>query len=217
MTAQPEARSTGPAHTDSQQRPAEGSSAAVALGNHEDQTTAPTPSDGDDGGDWNDNGDDDGGNNDDSGGGDGRQFRWVTIAAFSSEPMAQIARLRLESEEIPCLLLNVNTVAIDWLLSNATGGIQLQVPDCDVARAAEILRQKAPRKPESDDDADLPCPACGSTRSEPAYRMWAFLSLLLLGAPIPIFTRRRRCRDCGRTFDHRRGFPVSPPEKNESS
>ena len=130
--------------------------------------------------------------------------------------MAQIARLRLEAEDIPCLMLNSNLIATDWLLCNAAGGIQLQVPDRDAARAMEILKQKAPRD-DDDDDAQTNCPACGSRRTEPAHRVWAFLTLLFLGAPLPIFTRRQRCRDCGRTFDPRRGFPVVPSEKKEKN
>jgi hypothetical protein len=126
--------------------------------------------------------------------------------------MAQIARLKIESEGIPCVLLNENIIATDWLYGNAVGGIQLQVPDRDAARAAAILGQKIPVA--EDEEERVKCPSCGSGRTEPSSRFFAFLSILFLGAPLPFFSRRWRCRDCGRLFDPRggHGFPVGPPD-----
>jgi hypothetical protein len=69
----------------------------------------------------------------------GDSGRWITVATFSLPQQAQIARLRLESEDIDCFLIDENLVATDWLLANAVGGIKLQVREEDAAQARQIL------------------------------------------------------------------------------
>jgi hypothetical protein len=73
--------------------------------------------------------------------GDGRA--WVTVATFWQPMDAQLARIKLESEEIPCVLLDENLVATDWLYANAVGGIKLKVPPRELDRAQRAL-QRAP-------------------------------------------------------------------------
>src|SRR5947209_8216422 len=45
--------------------------------------------------------------------------RWITVATFWQPTHAHIARLKLEAEDIPCVLLDENLVATDWLYANA--------------------------------------------------------------------------------------------------
>lgn len=71
--------------------------------------------------------------------GDGGPVRWVTIATFWLAPQAHIVRLRLESEDIPVLLLDENQSALGGFYANIIGGIKLQVPEEDEARARELL------------------------------------------------------------------------------
>ena len=130
---------------------------------------------------------------------------WVTVATFWQPPAAHIARLRLESDGIACALLDENFVATEWLMANALGGIKLQVPATLAARAAGLLA----REPADDAatnsqgqplfDGQTLCPRCGSADIYPVRvaRRWAFLSMLLLGAPLPIPARRTRCAACG--------------------
>jgi hypothetical protein len=83
-----------------------------------------------------DNTDDQDGN----GGGDHNDpSNWITIATFWQPTEAHIARLKLESEEIDCLLIDENLVATDWLYANAVGGIKLRVPEAEAGRAITIL------------------------------------------------------------------------------
>ena len=129
---------------------------------------------------------------------------WVTVATFWQAPSAHIARLRLESAGIDCAILDENLVATDWLYANAVGGIKLQVPTTDADRAVELLSGKhgdpGPTNPERQPlfDGQDRCPACGSREVYPVRlsRRLIFLSILLLGAPLPIFTRRTRCATC---------------------
>ena len=71
---------------------------------------------------------------DDDGGWDGDDdendpTRWVTVATFWQPTHAHIARLKLESEDIDCMIIDENLVATDWLYASAVGGIKLQVPE----------------------------------------------------------------------------------------
>lgn len=63
----------------------------------------------------------------------------ITIAAFSQPIEAHLVKTRLESEGIECFLANEHIVTMNWLWSNAVGGVELQVKESDVEKATEIL------------------------------------------------------------------------------
>ena len=63
-----------------------------------------------------------------------------TIARFRDVPAAQLAQSRLEADGIEASLLGVHHVGINWLISQAIGGIRLQVPTEDAERARELLQ-----------------------------------------------------------------------------
>jgi membrane protease YdiL (CAAX protease family) len=65
----------------------------------------------------------------------------VTVECFDYPTQAQVAQLELESHGIQCCLSDETIVAMDWFLSNAVGGVKLQVKHEDVARAVEILNE----------------------------------------------------------------------------
>src|SRR5829696_3420118 len=81
-------------------------------------------------------GDDDGGD-DEEGGGEGERVRWVTIASFTNPAEAHVARIKLDSEDIPSVILDENMGVAAWHYSIATGGIKLQVPEPEARRATE--------------------------------------------------------------------------------
>ncbi len=62
-----------------------------------------------------------------------------TIATFSLPHEAHMLRMRLEGAGIPAFLQDENTVQMDWLYSNAIGGVKVQVAEEDWHRAAEYL------------------------------------------------------------------------------
>jgi membrane protease YdiL (CAAX protease family) len=63
----------------------------------------------------------------------------VTVAAYDSLPMAEIARTQLIEEGIDAFLADANTVAIYSFLAVAVGGIKLQVRAEDAELAMSIL------------------------------------------------------------------------------
>jgi hypothetical protein len=63
----------------------------------------------------------------------------VTVATFSFPYQAHAAKLKLEAEGISVYLADELTIQMDWLLSNAIGGVKVQVPSTQARRARRIL------------------------------------------------------------------------------
>jgi hypothetical protein len=70
----------------------------------------------------------------------------VTVATFSAAPEAHAVRMRLEAAGITVYLADEFTVTMDWLLSNAIGGVKVQVSARDAERALQILAEKPKRR-----------------------------------------------------------------------
>ena len=66
----------------------------------------------------------------------------ITIATFSLPIEAHILKTKLESEEIVCFIADENTVTMNWLYSNAIGGVKLQVKKSDFKKAMAIIQEK---------------------------------------------------------------------------
>lgn len=76
----------------------------------------------------------------------------VTVARCSLPVEAYAIRLRLESAGIPVVLADEFTVTMDWLLSNAIGGVKVQVREDDLRQANQVLAEI--ERPERADDHD---------------------------------------------------------------
>ena len=140
---------------------------------------------------------------DDDGGGD--DGPWVTVATFWQPTAAHLARLKLESEGIDCFLSDENIVTTYWLYANAVGGVKLLARGQDAPRAVELLRRGAPAAAAIADADGQPlfdgqdrCSRCGSDdiHTSRLDRRLTLLSILLLGAPLPILRKRTRCAAC---------------------
>ena len=86
---------------------------------------------------------------------EGADAELVTVARYRDMPEAVVARTVLEEEGIECLLRDENTVRTDWLLSNAIGGMRLQVAAKDEARTRELLSQPTPEQFPTDSGRSL--------------------------------------------------------------
>src|SRR6516164_6008964 len=78
--------------------------------------------------------------------------RLVTVATFHEPVAAALARNFLESEGIPAVLFDEDTIATNWMLSGAIGGIKLQVEPIHIERAEMLLTQVQADKEEAEDD-----------------------------------------------------------------
>lgn len=118
----------------------------------------------------------------------------ITIRAFDTPEEAHLLKGRLEAAGITAVIQNEFTVGVDWGLSNAVGGIQVQVSDSDVDAARSVLGNF----PDQTADDVVLCPSCGSKRTEPVTltRRIALFSLVLFSIPIPFSRHRFHCLDC---------------------
>ena len=69
----------------------------------------------------------------------GEEVELVTVGIYSHVYEADLAVSRLESEGIMAFAADEFMVNLNWLYSNAIGGVRLQVPAPDAERAREIL------------------------------------------------------------------------------
>lgn len=67
--------------------------------------------------------------------------KWITIKTFTLPTDAAVLRTRLESEGIECFVTNEITAQVNLFLSNAVGGVQLQVKEEDWNDAMAILKE----------------------------------------------------------------------------
>lgn len=65
--------------------------------------------------------------------------RLVTIATFETAPRAHVARAALEDAGIRVFVADEEIVSMDWMLSNAVGGVKLKVRESDAERALAVL------------------------------------------------------------------------------
>jgi len=140
----------------------------------------------------------------------GEEARLVTVARYRDMPEAVVARAVLESAGIACYLRDENTVHMDWAISNAIGGMRLQVDTGDEAAAREILTQPVPASFAVDSGADFEqpvCPKCGSLNvmANDADRKIKLASTVAFGLPMVVGLPALamvtpdvwKCLDCG--------------------
>ncbi len=63
----------------------------------------------------------------------------IIVARFSFPHEAQIARASLESAGIPAIIADEYTISIQWLYSNALGGVKVSVSEEHYEVAMSIL------------------------------------------------------------------------------
>ncbi len=67
---------------------------------------------------------------------------WVTITAFDMPIEAHLAKNLLETNGLNAVLVDEFTIGVAWHLSNALGGIKLQVAETDFEGAIAVLEEQ---------------------------------------------------------------------------
>jgi len=65
--------------------------------------------------------------------------QFVTVAIFTLPTEHPVARAKLESEGIPCRVIDQYTIEVYHFMSNGVGGIKLQVPKSSYEKAKALL------------------------------------------------------------------------------
>ncbi|MBV1841252.1 putative signal transducing protein [Photobacterium ganghwense] len=144
------------------------------------------------------------------------------VARFSFPHEAHLAKTNLEAAGIESTLADEHTVNMQWLYSDAIGGVRLLVEDSDANAALTILQadfseclDDGANAFEADasgvtaagvrasgqrvsDERDS-CPCCGSTQLVPYTKgkKPAFVVFMLLGFPLFFYQHGYQCKSCG--------------------
>tara|TARA_Y100001001_G_scaffold152155_1_gene164503 strand:- start:324 stop:749 length:426 start_codon:yes stop_codon:yes gene_type:complete len=114
-----------------------------------------------------------------------------TLGTFEFPADAVVIKGKLEAEGIPVFLKDENTINSYSMVSNAMGGVRLQVYSSDMERAKQIFDEV--RSYATDDSGNpIVCPNCKAARSEIYYsRKNIFFKLF------PFFeSTKYRCMQC---------------------
>ncbi len=116
----------------------------------------------------------------------------TVVARFTCVGEAEAARSALDAVGIESRIGDENIISIDWLYSNAVGGVKLLVADEDRDEAAELLATRADDATDAIADSqvetdetvetgieasEMRCPSCGSDDVRRVPRMMLFLAL----------------------------------------
>lgn len=121
---------------------------------------------------------------------------FYTIAAFEYTAEAQVMKGKFESHGIAVFLKDEHTLDADPLISNAIGGVKLQVHIKD--KEAAIALYKEIREYEVNRDGSrIVCPKCGEDKVLIAPPRKSLLYMLF-----PFFEPTRyMCGECGEIFN----------------
>ncbi|CAH0278496.1 DUF2007 domain-containing protein [Chryseobacterium sp. WG14] len=118
----------------------------------------------------------------------------------------------LAENGINSFIANEQLIQSDWLLSQAVGGIQLQVFENDLEKAKQILQDYKDNEEyslEVDHTIENPefsfvCPKCGSNHIYQDEKPGGIfgISWLIIGIPIKIPKNQYHCYYCGSEFTH---------------
>lgn len=116
--------------------------------------------------------------------------RLKTIRWYRDLSEALVAHSALESSGVESFVQDANFVRLDWGVSNAIGGIRLQVSETDIESAEAILTQPIPSEiviPGEADYGQPVCPRCGSldTSFRSSNDKFRVATLFLVGVPLP--------------------------------
>jgi hypothetical protein len=125
----------------------------------------------------------------------------VVVRRYRDLPEAWVMQAMIDSAGIESVLLDENVVRLDWLWSNAIGGVKLQVRARDAEDALGLLsaeKLKEFQVPELGLYRLPLCPNCGSidVAFDSLDRRISYL-LFFISLPIPVKVRGWRCYSCG--------------------
>lgn len=115
---------------------------------------------------------------------------------------AQLDQHLLEAEGIESFIADENLIAVNQFISNAIGGARLQVMSNEAQRAFELINSETEIVEKATEQKNRYGPFCPECQSDDIYyhkfnRRLIFLSILLLGFPIPFLRRKWICNAWG--------------------
>ena len=133
---------------------------------------------------------------------------YKVVAAFREPHLAHLAKAKLESAGIPAVVTDEHMVGLQWLYSQAVGGVKVCVATDHLDRAHEVLATDDSEHLSNIPESQLPpspeevCPSCGaeSVVSSRLARITKTLSLGI-GFPFVAWSSRLRCSSCNHSWN----------------
>ena len=144
----------------------------------------------------------------------------ITISTSTNPIGAQIIRGRLEAEGIPAFVIFEHHIWAEWWLSNAIGGVRVQVPPEFHNQAQTVIQNinsgRYELTPENTTwSTPTRCPKCNSVKTTPInrYRKIALLAVIILYLPFPHSQHLMKCEACSNkwTATEQRAYPIYFP------
>lgn len=126
--------------------------------------------------------------------------KFIVVSKYSFPLDAHIAKASLESEGIPAHIADEHTINMQWLYSDAIGGVRLYVPEEFEIEAKAILALNFSADVDSVFEATPEhCPKCNGLDliNYTKGKKPAFIVFILLGFPLFFYQHGRKCKDCG--------------------
>ena len=129
------------------------------------------------------------------------------VATFSTLGEAEAAKSALDAAGIESWIADENMVAMDWMYSNAIGGVKLVVADEDAGDAEEVLANAATPEeetpPQAPEIAEPHCPRCSATeiyhlhwRRLRAISLFGWFAAVIV-VPLWLVLPKWQCDRCG--------------------
>jgi DNA-directed RNA polymerase subunit RPC12/RpoP len=121
----------------------------------------------------------------------------VVLERFDNYFYANITCNMLQHAGIECYIRDENTILSDPLLSNAIGGIKLEVNETQVSEAREIMKQA-----EAAYLDEITCPYCktkglvAEEKIDKPESIWGVLKNKLLYGQTNLYSKHYRCKTC---------------------
>lgn len=130
------------------------------------------------------------------------QDQEIEIRNYFDPIKANLDKELLEKEGIKCYLQNINLSNMNWLYTNAIGGIKLIINKSDLEKANEIIKVFESEIPGEIGNI-IKCPVCNSLEIRIINPKWliGLLFILIAFLPSPFKKRKYQCNSCGHKWE----------------
>ena len=124
----------------------------------------------------------------------------IVIASYSFPLDANIAKAALSSAGIPAFVADEHTINMQWLYSNAMGGVRVLVAREHESAAITLLTNNFSLAVDAECSSNIEtCQNCGSKSIEfhTKGRVPAYFLFIVIGFPLFFHKHGFKCSDCG--------------------
>lgn len=131
--------------------------------------------------------------------------KWVLLRAFSNNLEANVVCSFLNSQGIETQSKDEHIVNINWLYSNAVGGVKVMVHEGDFKKAVELLENQENRS--HLEVVGIECPNCQSRETEiqvTSRHGLAAIFVALFSVVIPLSHKEKwKCESCQHVWEEK--------------